>query len=536
MSLIRPFVLISSPFTLAAIAAVSGIVPTQAQVIETNSPQQLAQVSSSQLEAKILHEVNRVRTNPARYAIWLESLRQYYNGMTLSLPGQPPLETQEGVGALDEAINELRQRRPVLPLVASDPLSRQAQSALTSSAPSGNSARLENSTVPIWAVMHLVVADGQRDRTARHNLLSIAHRSTGVACDTSGNLCSLSYDSVSVSAPTAVAPAEPIPVVPIAVEPIPVASIPETVEPPNAVAPEVAVEPIPETSPISAATVEPTPSEITATTLPAITTPEVTADPLNPTTPEVTVEPTDPPSSTLPSEVSIEPISPEIQPEITLEPIPEVTVEPSPEVVVEPTPEATAEPIATLPTEVTPETAVELTPETTIEPTPETTVTNPPETLPPPIEVAVEPTTPEISTPIPEDPLPELTTPIPEPNPQIVSLLNPDPQTLAQGYLLLSEGALEPNDQRYEDGSFYDEHLFQGGQGQSITINLSSNEFDTFLAVFDANGQQVLAQNDDAGGSSNSSVTMTLPYDGLYRIFVNGYNESDLGSYAISIK
>lgn len=496
MSLIRPFVLILSPFTLAAIAAILGGAPTQAQVIEAKTPQQLAQVSPSGLEAKILHEVNRVRTNPARYAIWLESLRQYYDGMTLSLPGQPPLETQEGLGALDEAINDLRQRRPVLPLVASDPLSQQAQNALTSNAPSGNSARLENSTVPIWAVMHLVVADGQRDRTARHNLLSIAHRSTGVACDANGNLCSLSYDSAPVS--TAVTPVEPIPVVPIAVEPIPVAPISETVDPPNTVAPEVAV--------------EPTPSEITATTLPEITTPEVTADPLASTTPEETVEPSAPPSSTLPSEVSIEPITPEIQPEITLEPIPEATVEPSPEIVVEPIPEAI------------------------VEPTPEATVTTSPETLPPPIEVAVEPTTPEISPPIPEDPLPELTTPIPEPNPQIVSLLNPDPQTLAQGYLLLSEGALEPNDQRYEDGSFYDEHLFQGGQGQSITINLSSNEFDTFLAVFDANGQQVLAQNDDAGGSSNSSVTMTLPYDGLYRIFVNGYNESDLGSYAISIK
>jgi outer membrane biosynthesis protein TonB len=121
-------------------------------------------------------------------------------------------------------------------------------------------------------------------------------------------------------------------------------------------------------------------------------------------------------------------------------------------------------------------------------------------------------------------------------NDDIASLINPDPQSISQGFLFLRQGMLEGNDRQYEDGSFYDEHLFEGQSGQSITIQLRSNEFDTFLAIFNEDGSQILAQNDDANGESNSSVTITLPYDGVYRVFVNGYGNDDLGQYTITIR
>ncbi|MGB0563098.1 MAG: hypothetical protein ACPGVO_15030 [Spirulinaceae cyanobacterium] len=391
-------------------------VSASAQVPSNPEPQQLAQASGGVREAKLLREINRVRTNPARYAIWLESLRPYYNGNTLDLPGQAPIQTQEGVAALDEAIRDLQTRRPVLPLAASDPLNRQAQNALSGSA-TGNTTRLDQSTVPMWAVMHLVVADGQ-DATARNNLLSIAHRSTGVACASGSTVCWVSYNNVVPDTVVAAAP-----------DPIPVTSIPVETPPP--------VETV--TSP----PVEPDPPAPTAE-LPEIPTSDGNADTLGPTTPATP-------------------------------------------------PDDNGTDISALPT--------------------------PPEVIPPG----------------PPDSPPETTPEPPTPPSEIASLLAPDPSAQAQGYLFLRQGSLESSDRRYDDGSFYDEHLFQGGQGQSITINLSSTQFDTFLAVFDANGQEILAQNDDADGS-NSRVTLVLPYDGLYRIFVNGYNATDLGSYSITIQ
>ncbi|MEM8640091.1 MAG: hypothetical protein AAGG51_14935 [Cyanobacteria bacterium P01_G01_bin.54] len=429
-------------------------VSAPAQVTINPAPQQRAQLPAGNREAKLLHEINRVRSNPARYAIWLESLRQYYNGNTLTLPGQAPIQTQAGVVALNEAIRDLQMRRPVLPLTPSDLLVQQARNALNGST-SGNTARLDQSDVPLWAVMHLVIADGQ-DSTARHNLLSVAHRSTGVACAPNSAVCWVSYNSV-VSEPPVVA-AAPVNAIPIT--PIPLESPPPVEPPPIELTP---IEPLP----IESVIPDPVPSEVT---------------------PVPTVEPT--PTAELPeippsngTADTLGPITPEAQPdEDSLETPPEALPTP---VAVQPTPPPTL-------------------PEAVVEPLPETT--------------------------------PVIETPSIDPDPQIASLLSPEPAAQAQGYLFLRQGALEASDRRYDDGSFYDEHLFRGGQGQSIVINLSSTEFDTFLAVFDANGQEILAQNDDAGGTSNSSVTITLPYDGLYRIFVNGYNETDLGSYAITIQ
>jgi hypothetical protein len=112
--------------------------------------------------------------------------------------------------------------------------------------------------------------------------------------------------------------------------------------------------------------------------------------------------------------------------------------------------------------------------------------------------------------------------------------VNPEPLTPRE--ILLEQGMLEDGDQVYEqDGSLYDVHQFSGEAGQVITITVESDEFDTFLAVFDED-DLIIAQNDDISDeNTNSSVQITLPHSGAYRIFVNGYDESDLGRYTIQV-
>jgi uncharacterized protein YkwD len=55
----------------------------------------------------LLDEINLVRTNPKQYAQILKSIRQYYNGNLYQEPGEITMVTNEGVNAVNEAINEL---------------------------------------------------------------------------------------------------------------------------------------------------------------------------------------------------------------------------------------------------------------------------------------------------------------------------------------------------------------------------------------------------------------------------------------------
>jgi hypothetical protein len=65
------------------------------------------------------------------------------------------------------------------------------------------------------------------------------------------------------------------------------------------------------------------------------------------------------------------------------------------------------------------------------------------------------------------------------------------------------------------DASVYYE--FNATQGQEITIRLTSDELDPLLTLTDVLGD-IVAMNDDADGSLNARITVTIPRDGLYTI------------------
>lgn len=386
----------------------------------TNPTAQLPIANATPISTQLLNEINRVRSNPQRYALWLESLRRYYDGTTLNLPGEAPIETQEGVAALDDAIAQLRSQRPVLPLTTAPELNALAESALQRPTAGLPTSRVQVNRPVIWTVMDLIVGDGDAGRRDRQQLLSLAYRSLGIACADTAQACLVSYSE------TVTTPSQPVAVTPL---------------PPTTIATPIEVEP---------------PERVT---------------PSAPEAPAETV--TEPPASLPPEEIAI------------------------------------AQPPETPPTP-----AEILTPETPEMPSvPAETTTPPPE---PP--TATNPSKPPNAEPV-----------------QVAILLEPDPASEAAGYLMLRRGRLDDSDYRYDDGSAYDEHLFEGVAGQEITINLRSQDFDTFLALFNADGQEVLAQNDDSGVDSNSQIQITLPYSGLYRLFVNGYGASDLGDYTLTI-
>ncbi|GAB4379320.1 MAG: hypothetical protein Kow00121_33240 [Elainellaceae cyanobacterium] len=101
---------------------------------------------------------------------------------------------------------------------------------------------------------------------------------------------------------------------------------------------------------------------------------------------------------------------------------------------------------------------------------------------------------------------------------------------------LQMEGNLGSSSRTLQDGSFYEEHSFQGTAGQTVTIFLESSDFDTYLIVVGPN-DQLLGENDDASPETlNSALTLTLPVTGTYRVIANAYDSAGQGRYLLTVR
>jgi hypothetical protein len=97
-------------------------------------------------------------------------------------------------------------------------------------------------------------------------------------------------------------------------------------------------------------------------------------------------------------------------------------------------------------------------------------------------------------------------------------------------------GRLEDGDQTMQDGTFADLWQFQGTAGQTVTIDVRSDEFDTYIQLLDAGGNK-LAEDDDSGGNLNSHLSFQLPATAMYQLVVNNAGQSRRsGQYTISVR
>lgn len=117
-----------------------------------------------------------------------------------------------------------------------------------------------------------------------------------------------------------------------------------------------------------------------------------------------------------------------------------------------------------------------------------------------------------------------------------VTTIQPDLSTQAE-VILEVEGVLQATSQKLSsDNSLYELHSLEATQGESWTISLESDDFDTYLAIMDSENN-ILAQNDDIEeNSTNSRLIITLPADGMYYIIVNSYDPLGRGSYRLVVE
>ena len=116
-----------------------------------------------------------------------------------------------------------------------------------------------------------------------------------------------------------------------------------------------------------------------------------------------------------------------------------------------------------------------------------------------------------------------IATPPPNLNPS-----NNSPRT----HLIALDGVLDQSDSLEWDQTYYDSYSLNGVQGQSLTIDMTGENFLPYLYVIGPDGQSLGQAS--AGGNNQATITVTLPSNGLYEVRANAYHAGEGGNYNLT--
>jgi len=97
------------------------------------------------------------------------------------------------------------------------------------------------------------------------------------------------------------------------------------------------------------------------------------------------------------------------------------------------------------------------------------------------------------------------------------------------------QGTLGSGDTRLRSGEYYDTIDVQWQAGQQVQVDLTSDDFDTYLIVRTPDGEQL--DNDDVqpGSNTNSSLTIPVRASGPHQILVTSYASGETGAYSLTV-
>jgi hypothetical protein len=92
---------------------------------------------------------------------------------------------------------------------------------------------------------------------------------------------------------------------------------------------------------------------------------------------------------------------------------------------------------------------------------------------------------------------------------------------------------LGKEDDTLSSGEYLQRYSFEGRRGQPVTIDLSSEDFDTYLILRTPSGEQI--DIDDTGESLNSRFERVLDEDGLYSLIATTYAPGATGEFRLAL-
>ena len=105
---------------------------------------------------------------------------------------------------------------------------------------------------------------------------------------------------------------------------------------------------------------------------------------------------------------------------------------------------------------------------------------------------------------------------------------------IESGEARVEDGMLEDGDKRLRSGEYVDNIAFLGQAGESVSIDLTSSDFNPYLIFWLPDKSQ--QDNDDwEGSTSHSRIEAILPLDGLYRVSVTSFEPGESGRYRLEV-
>ena len=104
--------------------------------------------------------------------------------------------------------------------------------------------------------------------------------------------------------------------------------------------------------------------------------------------------------------------------------------------------------------------------------------------------------------------------------------------TISRGSTI--SGSLTPSDAQTDSGWYHEDYTFSGNGGQVIQVDLESDDFDTFIDLYQ--GTRWVAEDDDGGDGLDSRLVYTLPESGNYTICVRSRYANRTGSYRLTLR
>ena len=89
-----------------------------------------------------------------------------------------------------------------------------------------------------------------------------------------------------------------------------------------------------------------------------------------------------------------------------------------------------------------------------------------------------------------------------------------------------------PEDPIYDDLAV--PHTFQGSENDDVQLEMTSEEFDTYLVVTDED-EDMVAEDDDGGELFNSAMEFELDEDGVYTIWAGSFTGDATGDYELEL-
>ena len=170
-----------------------------------------------------------------------------------------------------------------------------------------------------------------------------------------------------------------------------------------------------------------------------------------------------------------------------------------------------------------------------------------PAPTPVPVDTAPAPTVPQpqpVAQPAPQpapppQPAPQLVAPAPSLPPVTVTPTNVIPAPAEVGEIAIGQtmrGMLSPGDVTMADGTYGDYWQFQGSAGQTVTIDVRSSAFGTYVQVFDTAGGR-LGDDAGSGGGNDSRLVVVLKTSGAFQIAINNSEGRRLtGLYTLTLR